>query len=79
MTIDDFIEKFAFAIEAETDALKPDTCFKELPNWDSLNTLAVIAMADADYGVTVTGRDIETATTVADMWTIVASKPTASK
>ena len=74
MTIDDFIEKFAFAIEAEVSDLAPDTRFKDLPMWDSLNTLAVIAMADADYGVTVTGRDIEASATVADMWTIVSSK-----
>ena len=76
MTIDDFIEKFAFAIEADEGTLKPDTRFKELPTWDSLNTLAVIAMADADYGVTVTGRDIEASTTVNDMWAIVSSKST---
>lgn len=74
MTIDDFIEKFAFAIEVDAGALAPDTRFKELPTWDSLNTLAVIAMADADYGVTVTGRDIEVSATVADMWAIVSSK-----
>lgn len=74
MTIDDFIEKFAFAIEVEAGELSPNTRFKELPTWDSLNTLALIAMADADYGVAVTGRDIEASTTVADIWAIVASK-----
>ncbi|AND69564.1 MULTISPECIES: acyl carrier protein [Dyella] len=79
MTIDDFIEKFAFAIEVEADTLTPDTRFKELPSWDSLNTLAVIAMADADYGVTVTGRDIEASSTVNDIWAIVSSKSTAAK
>lgn len=79
MTIEDFVEKFAFAIEVEVSTLTPDTRFKTLPSWDSLNTLAVIAMADADYGVTVTGRDIESATTVADMWTVVSSKSVATE
>jgi acyl carrier protein len=79
VTIDDFIGKFAFAIEVEADTLTLDTRFKELPSWDSLNTLAVIAMADADYGVTVTGRDIEASTTVADIWAIISSKCTAAK
>jgi acyl carrier protein len=79
MIIEDFIEKFAFAIEVDADTLAPDTHFKALPSWDSLNTLAVIAMADADYGVTVTGRDIEAATTVADMWTVVSSKHAAAE
>jgi len=79
MTLDDFIEKFAFAIEVEDGSLTPDTHFKDLSSWDSLNTLAVIAMADADYGVTVTGRDIEAASTVADMWSVVSSKRAAAK
>lgn len=79
MTIDDFIEKFAFAIEVEASELAPETRFKELPTWDSLNTLAVIAMADADYGVAVTGRDIEASVTVADLWTIVSSKSATAK
>lgn len=74
MTIADFIEKFAFAIEAEESSLKTETRFKELPIWDSLNTLAVIAMADADFNVSLSGRDIEQSDTVGDLWRIVESK-----
>jgi acyl carrier protein len=77
--IDDFIEKFAFAIEVEADSLTPDTRFKDLPVWDSLNTLAIIAMADADYGITLTGRDIEDANTVDDLWVVASAKSTAAK
>lgn len=79
MTLDDFIEKLAFAIETDAGTLKPDTRFKELPIWDSMNTLAVIAMADADYGITVTGQDMETAATVQDLWSTVRSKLPESK
>lgn len=79
MTIEDFIEKFAFAIEVEADTLALNTRFKELPSWDSLNTLAVIAMADADYGVSLTGKDIEVSETVSDIWTIISTKSAAEK
>lgn len=74
MTIDDFIEKFAFAIEAEEGTLKPETRFKELPNWDSLNTLAVIAMADADYGIALTGGDIQNSQTIGDLMKIAQER-----
>lgn len=74
MSIENFIEKFAFAIEAEESSLKTETRFKELPVWDSLNTLAVIAMADADFNVSLSGRDIEQSDTVGDLWRIVESK-----
>lgn len=79
VTIEDFIEKFAFAIEIEASSLKPNTRFKELPVWDSLNTLAIIAMADADYDIALTGRDIEDAHTVGDLWTVASAKAAVAK
>lgn len=74
MTIGNFVEKFAFAIEADPASLSADTEFKALPNWDSLNALSVIAMADADYGVTLGGEDIQSSRTVEDIWKIVEAK-----
>lgn len=74
MTIDDFIDKFAFAIEAEEGTLKPETRFKELPAWDSLNTLAVIAMADADYGISLTGTDIQNSQTIGDLMQVAQER-----
>ena len=74
MSIDTFIEKFAFAIEVPVESLQAGTRFKELPNWDSLNTLAVIAMADADYGITIGGQAIQNAVTIEDLWEEVLAK-----
>ncbi|MDF3822168.1 hypothetical protein P3G55_19840 [Leptospira sp. 96542] len=74
MTIQAFIEKFAFAIELDAATLSPETEYKELPEWDSLNTLSVIAMADADFGVTLTGQAITDARTIADLWAVVSAK-----
>ena len=74
MSIDTFIEKFAFAIEEDPAVLSAQTEFKQLPHWDSLNALSVIAMADADYGVTLSGQAISDARTIADLWTVVSSK-----
>jgi acyl carrier protein len=67
MGIEDFIEKFAFAIEMEPAALAADTDFKALENWDSLNTLSIIAMADADYDVAISGDDILNNRTISDL------------
>ncbi|MBZ0224263.1 MAG: acyl carrier protein [Dokdonella sp.] len=74
MNADDFIEKFAFAIEVEAATLALDTRFKDLPNWDSLNTLAVIAMADADYGASLTGSDIQNSQTVGELMQVVQGR-----
>ena len=74
MGIEGFIEKFAFAIEMAPSALAADTDFKALENWDSLNTLSIIAMADADYGVVISGQAIVDAKTIADLWNVVSSQ-----
>ena len=74
MSINNFIEKFAYAIEVPENAINESTEFKTLEVWDSLNTLAVIAMADSDFHVALSGQDIEKSDTVGDLWRIVESK-----
>lgn len=74
MSIENFIEKFAYAIEVPEDSISASTEFKGLEVWDSLNTLAVIAMADADFNVSLSGQDIEKSRTVGDLRQIVESK-----
>jgi acyl carrier protein len=74
VTIEDFIEKFTFAIEAEQGMLTPETRFKELSIWDSLNALSVIAMADADFNASLSGQQIEQSSTIGELWSIVQSQ-----
>lgn len=74
MNIEEFINKFAFAIEVEPASIAPATEYKQLPQWDSLNALSIIAMADADYGVTLSGQAINDSRTIADLWSVVAGK-----
>lgn len=69
-----FLERFAFAIEQDVSELSLDTEYKVLPVWDSLNTLSVIAMADADFGVVLSGKDLETCTTIGDLYELASSK-----
>ena len=76
MSIETFIEKFAFAIEVEPQTLSAATEYKTLDIWDSLNTLSVIAMADADFNVAVSGQDVENSNTISDLWKVVEAKTT---
>lgn len=76
MSIEKFIDKFAFAIEVEPQTLSADTEFKALDIWDSLNALSVIAMADADYNIAISGHDVESSRTIGDLWRIVEAKTT---
>ena len=75
MELQEFIEKFAEAVEIdEVSELKGDTEFKELDEWSSLAALSVIAMIDEDFDVSIGGRDIRGAKTLKDLLDFVESK-----
>lgn len=74
MSIEEFIEKFAYAIEVDAGSLSGETDYKQLPQWDSLNALSIIALADADFGVTLSGQEIAASRTIADLWALICSK-----
>lgn len=69
MTLQEFTKAFASQFE-ETDpsSIKEDTDFKQLDEWDSLIALSVIALADEEFGVKLTGDDIKKATSVANLF-----------
>lgn len=71
MMLDQFAKDVEAAIDLAGVAVAPETVFKSLAGWDSLCVLNVIAMVDEIYGVTVTGRQIEAASTVADLYEAV--------
>lgn len=73
--INTFISKLEPEFEdLEPGTLRPDTPFRELPNWSSMHALIIIAFADTEYGVRVTGEDIRQCNTMADIHAVIASK-----
>lgn len=68
MNMQDFIEKFAEAIEMESiDGLKEDTRFRGLDEWSSLAALSVIAMFDEEYDKELKVPDFKQANTIGDL------------
>ena len=53
MNVQEFIEKFAEAIDAETSELTVETEFRTLDEWDSVAYLSVIAMMDEEYDIQI--------------------------
>lgn len=75
MELQDFIEKFAEQFdETEVSELTAETKFKELDEWSSLIALSIIAMVDEEYDVTLKGNDINTFSTIEDLFNVVKSK-----
>ena len=75
MDLKDFIEKFAEQFEeTEISSFSANTSFKELEEWSSLMSLAIIAMVDEEFGVRVKGDDIKDANTIEDLFKIALSR-----
>ena len=75
MKIEDFFEKFAEALDMnDANLLTPDTYFRELDEWSSLAALGVIAMADEEFNVELTGTELRSAETIQDLYDLICSK-----
>jgi acyl carrier protein len=75
MDIESFVQEFAEQYdEIPAESFTPDTLFKENDEWSSMTALSIIAMADANYDVRLTGDDIRKSSTITDIFNIVAEK-----
>jgi acyl carrier protein len=75
MNIEQFIEDFASVFEdTDRSEFSAQTVFKNLNEWDSLTTLAVIGLCNKKYGVKITGSEIREANTIEDIFNLVSSK-----
>jgi acyl carrier protein len=75
MDLINFVKKFAEQFdETPKDSIGPETKFRDLEEWDSLIALSLIAMVDEEYKIKLTGDDIRTSTTVAELFQKVKAK-----
>jgi acyl carrier protein len=75
MRIEEFIAKLEQEYEDLTPgSLKPDSVFREIFEWNSINALILIAMVKTEYDVTINAEDIATSRTIDDLFRIIASR-----
>lgn len=75
MQLDEFITKFAQQFyDTDISEFKANTVFKEdIEEWSSMSLILIIAMIDAEYGITIDGSVINQAETIEDLFNIVKS------
>jgi len=70
-----FLENMTEVLEdTEASLIKAESILRDFNDWDSLAALSLIAMADQEYEVQLTGADIDSATTLEDIFKIIKSK-----
>ena len=73
--VQDFIENLERHLTSIAPRrLQSETRLRDLPEWDSLQALVVVASFDWDYGVTISSDEFAGAQTVQELHTLVRQK-----
>lgn len=67
MTQSEAVAWIAQIFEMAPDQLTPDTHRDNVPAWDSLGILTLMASLDSDFGIVLTDEDIQAVKTVGDI------------
>ncbi len=71
----DFIEKFEQIFDdVIPGTLNGNTIFREIEEWNSLMALALIAMVDDEFDVSLNGDNIRNSTTIDDLFDVINKK-----
>lgn len=75
MTLDEFFEQFREEIDV-VDLVNIDTTtdFKNIPGWDSVNALIIIAMIEENFEIRMNTNDMELCSTIEDLYKHIQSK-----
>ena len=80
MEITSFIKLFEDSIDGITPgSVRPETALADVPQWDSLAVLTMLAQVDAEYGVQISGAEIQQCRLVSDLFRTVEQKVAAKK
>ncbi len=66
--MDEFLKNLAEALNNPELDIHPEHKLQELPNWDSLAILTTLSMLDQEYDVTLSGTELQTCNSVADLY-----------
>jgi acyl carrier protein len=70
-----FIDLIKTALEINY-SITSETVFSELPEWDSLSQLSLIAELDSEYEITIDTKDLAKLTTISDLYEEVMKRST---
>ena len=75
MELNEFVTVFAEQFDdTPAEKFSPNTCFRELDEWDSLAALSIIAMVDEEFEKQITGADIRSVSTIEELFNLAQSK-----
>ncbi len=74
MELKQFIENFAGTLEIEAATLTGETEYRTLEEWSSFTALAIIAMIDSEYDVSIMVKSMRDTKTINELFELVKSE-----
>jgi acyl carrier protein len=75
INVEDFIKKIEAEFEdLEPGKLKPESVFRDMFDWNSVNALILIALVNAEYNVIITADDLRSSKTINDIFKIILKR-----
>lgn len=75
MTVGEFIQRIEMEFEdIEPGRIKPESNFREMFEWNSVNALILIAMVNTEYDVIINAEDLRASKTINDIYQIILSR-----
>lgn len=75
LSLEEFFDLFCEELdETDPESIGVETDFKAIDEWDSLIALSVISMVDEEFEILLTGRDMEAAVTIEDLYNSIQGK-----
>ena len=75
MTLDEFVKAFAAELDdTPEENVTPETNYRELEEWSSLTALSIISMVDDNEDKTITGADLRSCKTIAELYNLIQTK-----
>lgn len=71
MTNEEKIALLEELMEVDEGTLTPETLLSNIEEWDSVSFLSFMAMMDEKFGKVVTGSEIKTKDTIADLMALM--------
>ena len=74
MNVDTLIKQIEYEFDnLKPGILKPESQFREMFEWNSINALILIAMVKTEYDVTMTADDLINSKTIQDIYSLIES------
>lgn len=75
MTFEQFLTSFAEQFDdTDSSIFNAETEFHTIDEWSSMTALGIIGMLDTEYGISITGADLQNCKSIQDLYNLAMER-----